>query len=89
MTEKTKWYEYSPNVTSALRIGFMLGICSGVLGLLFSMVFSLMIFFTKKWEAIPLAIAIATACGSIIAISDVAKTIQAHAEEKHKKEEKK
>lgn len=86
MAEKTKWYEYEPNVTSALRIGFMLGICSGVLGLLFTMVFSIMIFFTKKWEAIPLAIAIATACGGIIAISDVAKTIQAHVEERDEKE---
>lgn len=82
MVEKTEWYEYSPGVVSALRIGFMLGICSGVLGLLFVLVYSIMIFVTQRWEAIPIVVSIAAACGGIIAVSDVAKGIQAHAEEK-------
>lgn len=88
MSEKTKWYEYSPGVVSALRIGFMIGICSGVLGLLFTMVFSILILTSKSWEAIPLGVAIATACGGIVAVSDVAKGIQAHAEEKTSNEKK-
>lgn len=81
--EKTKWYEYSPGVVSALRIGFMVGIISGVVGLIYTMVYGILLIITKSWEAVPFAIAMATACGGIIAVSDVAKGIQAHAEEKH------
>lgn len=90
MLERTKWFEYSPGVTSALRIGFMVGIMSGVVGLIYTMVYGIIIIITKSWEAVPFAVAMAAACGGIIAVSDVAKGIQAHAEEKNScKEEKK
>lgn len=82
MSERTKWYEYSPGVVSALRIGFMMGMVSGTLGLMISFVLAILIFITQRWEAIPLVGAIVAACGGIIAISDVAKGIQSHAEEK-------
>lgn len=81
--EKTKWYEYSPGVVSALRIGFMVGIISGVVGLIYTMVYGILIIITESWEAVPFAVAMAAACGGIIAVSDVAKGIQAHAEEKN------
>ena len=84
--EKCKWYEYSPGVVSALRIGFMVGIISGVVGLIYTMVYGILIIITESWEAVPFAIAMATACGGIIAVSDVAKGIQAHAEEKNANE---
>ena len=83
MAEKTKWYEYEPGVTSALRVGFMMGMAAGSVGLLVSFVLAILIFITQRWEAIPLVGAIVASCGGIIAISDVAKGIQAHAEEKH------
>jgi hypothetical protein len=83
--EKTKWYEYEPNVTSALRIGFMIGIVFGALGIISSIVLSFLIFAYQRWEAIPLAISMITASGGIMAIGDIAKGIQAHAEEKNKK----
>lgn len=80
--EKCKWYEYEPNVTSALRIGFMIGIISGALGLVMSFVFFFMIFFSKNWEAIPMVVTLITASAGIMAMSDIAKGIQSHAEEK-------
>jgi hypothetical protein len=83
--EKCKWYEYEPNVTSALRIGFMIGIISGALGLLTSLVFFLMIFFTGKWEASPMVVTLITVSGGIMAMSDIAKGIQSHAEERSNK----
>jgi fatty acid desaturase len=83
MVEKTKWYEYSPGVTSALRVGFMMGMVTGTLGLFVAFVLAILIFITQRWEGIPLVGAIVTACGGIMAISDIAKGIQAHAEEKH------
>lgn len=81
--EKCKWYEYEPNVTSALRIGFMIGIISGALGLVMSFVFFFMIFFSKNWEAIPMVVTLITASAGIMAMSDIAKGIQSHAEEKN------
>lgn len=83
--EKCKWYEYEPNVTSALRIGFMIGIISGALGLLTSLVFFLMIFFTGKWEASSMVVTLITVSGGIMAMSDIAKGIQSHAEERSNK----
>lgn len=83
--EKCKWYEYEPNVTSALRIGFMIGIISGALGLLTSLVFFLMIFFTGKWEASSMVVTLITVSGGIMATSDIAKGIQSHAEERSNK----
>lgn len=80
--EKCKWYEYEPNVTSALRIGFMIGIISGALGLFTSLIFFLMIFFTGKWEAVSMVVTLMTVSGGIMAMSDIAKGIQSHAEEK-------
>ena len=82
---KCKWYEYEPNVTSALRIGFMIGIVTGATGFVASFVFFLMIFFSKNWEAIPMVTTLMISSGSIMAIGDVAKGIQSHAEEKVKK----
>jgi len=81
--EKCKWYEYEPNVTSALRIGFMIGIISGALGLVMSFVFFFMIFFSKNWEAIPMVVTLITASAGIMAMSDIAKGIQSHAEERN------
>lgn len=86
MAEKTKWYEYEPNVTSALRIGFMLGIITGILGFVYTMIYGVIIITSKNWEAVPFAIAMASACGGIIAVSDVAKGIQSHAEEQVNKQ---
>lgn len=83
--EKCKWYEYEPNVTSALRIGFMIGIISGALGLLTSLVFFLMIFFTGKWEASSMVVTLITVSGGIMAMGDIAKGIQSHAEERSNK----
>ena len=81
--EKCKWYEYEPNVTSALRIGFMIGIISGALGLVMSFVFFFMIFFSKNWEAIPMVVTLITASAGIMAMSDIAKGTQSHAEERN------
>lgn len=83
--EKCKWYEYEPNVTSALRIGFMIGIISGALGLVMSFVFFFMVFFSKNWEAIPMVVTLITASAGIMAMSDIAKGIQSHAEERSNK----
>ena len=83
--EKTKWYEYEPNVTSALRIGFMIGIISGSLGIVSSIVLSILIFIYQRWEAIPLATSMFTISGGMMALGEIAKGIQAHAEEKNTK----
>ena len=85
MDNKCKWYEYEPNVTSALRIGFMIGVVAGATGLVASLAFFLMIFFSKNWEAIPMVTTLMISSGSIMAVGDIAKGIQSHAEEKAKK----
>ena len=43
-----------------------------------------MILFSKSWEAIPMVKTLMVSSGGIMAIGDIAKGIQSHAEEKVK-----
>lgn len=60
----------------------MIGIISGAVGILSSLIFFVMIFYSRKWEAIPMVTTLIVTSGSIMALGDIAKGIQSHAEEK-------
>jgi len=74
--EKTKWYESEPNNTSCLRIGFMIAMICGASGILFCIIFSIMLFTTERWEGISIITTIATFSFGIMAVGDVVKNMQ-------------
>jgi hypothetical protein len=80
MNEKTKWYERSPNNSSSMRIALMICVLTGVLQIIFGIIFIFMMFITKVWEGIPIVTTMFASGSALMAVGDLAKGIQTKSE---------
>ncbi len=79
---KVHAWEVAPGVTSAMRVGFLIGILTGLVLCLFGMVIGTSIYVTERWEAMQLAIIPITIGAGLFTLSDFAKALQARQEKK-------
>ncbi len=80
--KKIKWYEQEEGVISAMRIAMMIGVITGVIGFIFAIVMSIIMFITTKWEIIPVLTTLLASSAGIMAVGDIAKSIQKRSERK-------
>lgn len=79
---RTRAWEVAPGVTSAMRVGFLIGIVTGMLLCLYGMAIGTAIYLTERWQAMQLSIIPITIGAGLFTLSDFAKALQARQEKK-------